>query len=188
MNASRVRSDRPVTTINNRGNLANRHWRAAGRDAVLVEALDRHPVRLSDCERAQLKDRPLVGEALVGLVQLRWRDAPAHIVAYDSGHGLPGDSSIALVAGAPRRQAGGRRGARSRAVTKNADIADGEVRGADMNVLVPYEACALWRGKLDVRVRTIASFVRKISDRCPLLSVGGCAQSKLRYYVGVRRV
>ena len=51
-----------------RCDLTNRHWKAEGRDAVLVEAFDRHPIGLTDRKRSKLQRGFLVGEALVGLI------------------------------------------------------------------------------------------------------------------------
>ena len=53
----------------NAGSL-DRDGAAERRDAILIKALDRHPVRLPDSERAQLEGRALVDEALIRLVQL----------------------------------------------------------------------------------------------------------------------
>src|SRR6266550_8829435 len=112
--------------------------RTQRRHAVLIEALDRDPIPLPYRQRAQLEGRPLVGKALVGLIQLRWCDTPPHIVADRARHRPPRDHGIARVTIAPCGQALG--GCRPRPHTplmaEHADIADRQVRGTYMNVFV----------------------------------------------------
>src|ERR1700686_1851633 len=88
----------PLLLITPSNWLTNRHRRADRRDSVLIEAFDRHPIRLADRECSELERRPLVGEALVGLIQLCGRDSPAHVVADDSRHSLPPDYCVAFIA------------------------------------------------------------------------------------------
>src|SRR5262249_28968228 len=84
--------------------LTNLHrWAELG-NTILVKALDRHPVRLPHGQRAQLQRRPLVREALIGLVQLRWRDSPPDIVTHGAAHGLPRDHRVTLIGLALRAQ------------------------------------------------------------------------------------
>ena len=52
---------------------------------MLVEALDRHPIALPSRQGAKLERRPLIGEALIGLVQFRRRDSPAQVVPDRAG-------------------------------------------------------------------------------------------------------
>src|ERR1051326_3882180 len=82
---------------------ANHDRRAEYRHTILVEALDGDPVGLADGECTQVERRALVGEALIGLIQLRRGDAPAHVVADSARYRIPRDPGIALVAIALRR-------------------------------------------------------------------------------------
>jgi hypothetical protein len=86
-------------------------------------------------------------------------------------YGLPRDRGIAFVPVAAPCQAGRGGGTRSIAVPEDADVAHGEVRGTDVNVLIPYEPGANSFGELDVRVRAIASLAREITDRRPPNSI-----------------
>src|SRR5215218_10583652 len=109
--------------VNGRTSL-DRHGGSERRDAVLVEALDGRPICLPDRECAQIERGALVGEALVGLIQLGGRDPPPHVVADDAGDGLPGERRVALVAVAARREASGRRRQGAATGAEHADVAD----------------------------------------------------------------
>src|SRR5438046_3514816 len=126
-----------------RTNLTNRDGRAQRRHTILVKALDRDPICLPHRQRAQLERRPLIGEALMGLVQLRRGDTPAHVVADDPRHGTPGDDRIALILPVPRREPRWCLRSRTRPVAEDADVADGEVRGANARDGGEHPAAAL---------------------------------------------
>ena len=72
------------------------------------------------------------------------------------------------------------RGSGSPAVSEYADVADGEIRRADVDVLVLHVARRSRRGKLDVRIGAVASLPREIPNSCPPPAIGGCAQTELR--------
>src|SRR4051794_34855691 len=110
------------------GMSADRNRRAETGDTILVEALDRNPIRLSNGQCSQLEIRPLIGEALICLIQLGWRNSPTHVVTNDVRHWLPGDGCVSLVAIARCGESHRSCGRRPVSISKYTDVADGEVR------------------------------------------------------------
>src|SRR5206468_9681763 len=102
--------------------LTNLHGLTQRRHAILIKALDRHPVRLPHAQRSQLEARSLIAKTLIGLVHLGRRDPPAHVVPDGPRHRLPRDRRIALVAVALRCEPRRRRGSRARPVAEHADV------------------------------------------------------------------
>src|SRR5918996_1945179 len=104
--------------------------------AVLVERLDGDVVVLPGGKRPNLERRTPVGEHLVGLVELVRGDTPENVVAHGARYRLPRHERVARIRVAADAQAAGRRGSGRAPVAEDPDVADGQMRGLHVQVLV----------------------------------------------------